>query len=336
MRRANRLQCPAMTDVPIETMQCMEVWGGNQPVSTSVVLEGMQAWVYSRPYTGDALTPADGGGDVYYASSCATGRITRLLVADVSGHGVEVKEVASSLRLLMRKYVNYLDPLRFVREMNRQFAELSQLGNFATAIVTTFFAPTNVVTFCNAGHPPPLLFRPGEGWRYLDSSLNDEGAPVNLPLGIQDGQYSEFQAVLRDGDLVLAYTDGLPESRAAGGDFLGPEGLLDIVQTLDTSHPQTLVPDLVHAIERLHPGNLTQDDITLLLFRPSGMGHHISFKNHLLAPWRLGAALVMALFPGGGPAPWPDHHPANVGGMYFSPLSRLWKLRKKARSARGQ
>ena len=70
-------------------MQCMEIWGGNQMVDNHVVMPGLDAWVYSRPY-GQAAA----GGDVHYVSSCATGRITRLLIADVSGHGSQVAQTA--------------------------------------------------------------------------------------------------------------------------------------------------------------------------------------------------------------------------------------------------
>src|SRR5205809_333204 len=84
-----------------QVMQCMEVWGGNQIVDNGVNMPGLDAWVYSKPY-GDAA----GGGDVHYVSSCATGRIMRLLVADVSGHGSAVSSVAGQLRALMRRYVN--------------------------------------------------------------------------------------------------------------------------------------------------------------------------------------------------------------------------------------
>src|SRR5947207_10019185 len=119
-------------------MTCMEVWGGNQAADSGVIMAGLDAWVYSKPFG-----QADAGGDVYYVSSCATGRITRLLVADVSGHGASVSEIAGNLRHMMRRFVNYLDQSRFVGEMNRQFTEHSKLGNFATAVVTTFFAPTN-------------------------------------------------------------------------------------------------------------------------------------------------------------------------------------------------
>ena len=60
-------------------LQCMEVWGGNHSADGAVTMSGLDAWIYSEPYRGDA-----GGGDVYYVSSCATGRITRMLVADVA------------------------------------------------------------------------------------------------------------------------------------------------------------------------------------------------------------------------------------------------------------
>src|SRR5436305_7033824 len=127
-----------MAESNAQHMTCMEVWGGNTPTNNGVSMLGLDAWVYSKPYQS-----ADAGGDVYYVSSCATGRITRLLVADVSGHGAAVSELAGHLRGMMRRYVNYLDQSRFVGEMNRQFATQSKLGNFATAVVTTFFAPTN-------------------------------------------------------------------------------------------------------------------------------------------------------------------------------------------------
>ena len=78
--------------------QCMEVWGGSQLTSRGVAFGGLDAWVYSKPYGN-----AQRGGDVYYASSCATGRISRLLLADVSGHGTSVAATAADLRTLMRR-----------------------------------------------------------------------------------------------------------------------------------------------------------------------------------------------------------------------------------------
>src|SRR5579862_8078282 len=107
---------------PQQHMQCMEVWGGSQLTSAGVEMGGLNVWVYSKPF-GEAQR----GGDVYYASSCATGRISRLLLADVSGHGTSVAATAADLRTLMRRFVNRLDQTEFVRLLNQQFAALSEV-----------------------------------------------------------------------------------------------------------------------------------------------------------------------------------------------------------------
>src|SRR6478609_6818376 len=91
-----------------EHMTCMEVWGGSQLTERGVELGGLDAWVYSKPFG-----EAESGGDIYYASSCATGRISRLLLADVSGHGTSVAATAADLRTLMRRFVNRLDQAEF-------------------------------------------------------------------------------------------------------------------------------------------------------------------------------------------------------------------------------
>src|ERR1700722_15659599 len=106
-------------------MQCMEVWGGSQLTARGVEMGGLDAWVYSKPYA-----EAQRGGDVYYASSCATGRIARLLLADVAGHGSTVASLAADLRTLIRRFVNRLDQTEFVRLLNQQFAVHSQEGTF--------------------------------------------------------------------------------------------------------------------------------------------------------------------------------------------------------------
>jgi len=302
-----------------ELMTCMEVWGGNATADSGVVMAGLDAWVYCKPFGGAA-----GGGDVYYVSSCATGRIHRLLVADVSGHGAAVCDLAGELRGLMRRYVNHLDQTRFVRSMNEQFAALARGGCFATAVVTTFFGPTGRLSLCNAGHPPPLLYRARQKkWTLLDEQAPPSAEIANIPLGIEEAtDYRAFDARLHLGDLVLCYSDCLIESRDADGQMLGPEGLLRVAQTLEMSEPASFIPALLAAIGARAEGNLSADDVTVLLFRPNGLGERVAMRDRLLAPLRLLRAIG-----GGGSVPWPDFTLANVGGALLPPLSRLWRPR---------
>ena len=137
-----------------ERMQCMEVWGGNVRVEKHFQMTGLEVWISSQP-EGRAIA----GGDVYYLSSCSSGRISRILLADVSGHGGIVARTAAGLRDLMRQNINVISQRRFVAAMNRQFSATSRDEDFATAIVSSFFSPTRSLSLCNAGHPHPLLFR---------------------------------------------------------------------------------------------------------------------------------------------------------------------------------
>ena len=69
------------------SMQCMEIWGGSQAADTAVSTPGLDIHVRSQPYGGAAS-----GGDVHYVSLCGGGVITRLIVADLSGHGAALAE----------------------------------------------------------------------------------------------------------------------------------------------------------------------------------------------------------------------------------------------------
>ncbi|MGA2582282.1 MAG: PP2C family protein-serine/threonine phosphatase [Tepidisphaeraceae bacterium] len=315
-------QISPMSDQQI--MACMEIWGGNESIDTSIRMPGLDAWVYAKPYK-----RASSGGDVHYVSSCATGRITRLLLADVSGHGEEVDGVARLLRDLMRQFVNFVDQTRFVRSMNQRFAAVSASNIFATALVTTFFSPTRMLTLSNAGHPPPILYRAASGtWSILESKPTDaDGGPANIPLGIIDSaDYSQLEVRLETGDFVLLYTDSLIESRDGDGEFLGPTGVLSVLKSLFASEKQIdaalVIPKLLLAISSLHANNLHDDDVTALLIRANGSGAKVPFKDKLLAPARIIRGVVTSLLNGGKALPIPEMTIRSIGGALIDRLSQ--------------
>lgn len=315
-----------MSSPPPRMMQCMEVWGGNAAIEHAVQMAGLDAWVFSRPYQN-----AQSGGDVYYLSACASDRILRLLVADVSGHGEAVGALATQLRKLMRRYVNHIDHLQFVRKMNDQFVQLSQSGIFATAVVMTYFAPTQRLTICNAGHPRPLLFRAKEKrWLPLHREvLSSE--PINLPLGIIDmADYETFDETLAAGDFVLCHTDSLIEAHDADGNELGQAGLLRLLNTIPVDEPTKMIARLIDVIAAQAPDNLAGDDVTALLFAPNQLSGKLSrFGHRLWGSTRALGAIVYGLATGAEDAPMPDLRIANLGGMIFGPLNRVWKTKPK-------
>ena len=245
------------------TMACLEVWGGNEPVDTALRVPGLDVWVYAVPF-GNSLA----GGDVHFVSSCGTGRIARLMVADVSGHGAEVAGIARGLRNLIHRFMNHVDPRRFVRAMNRDFTQLSKIGRFATAVVMTYFSPTGEMSLCNAGHPPPLVYQRAKGqWRYVEGV--EDAREGNLPLGISgDGTYGQFKLDLATGDLVLCYTDSLVEAVCRDGSLLGYARLLDLMRTISVDEPAHWIHHLLAKMAVV--GATPNDDVTLLLTHCNG------------------------------------------------------------------
>jgi len=301
-------------------MQCMEVWGGNALVDASVQMAGLDAWVYSRPFEHNE------GGDVYYVSACATGRITRLLVADVSGHGQGVAAVARSLRGLMRQHVNHFDQIKFVKRMNESFTIESKAGIFATALVLTFFGPTRELSICNAGHPLPLCFRSKtKTWHFLEqkpgASMFRDDVAANLPLGIVDmADYELFQLKLEPDDLVLCFTDSLVEAVAESGEMLGHEGLLALMNRLPPVPASQVIGQLLGELVRVTGYKPPIDDVTMLLLKPNVVTSKVGFFKRARGPIHLAKNLVRSIFVCEEVLAMPDLKVANIGGAMIPAL----------------
>lgn len=304
-----------------EKLHCMEVWGGSRPRRTSIAMPGLEAWVFSQPFGHDGARAtvtgggagdrthddhADAGevegGDIHYISSCAEGRLTRFLIADVAGHGPRAAELSRALRRLMRKHIHTPDQSAFARTLNEHFAGLGAAGRFATAVMLTYFSPTQHLVIVNAGHPQPLWYRASrrqwELLRHDGDACAHEAA--NLPLGvIHPTAYHQFAVPLEPGDLVLAYTDALIEAAAPAAlstsirastarRMLGIEGLLGIARALPTDDAAAAADQLVEAVAAHRGHQPPDDDQTFVLLRHTGYRKpQLSMGEHLHALARL-------------------------------------------------
>lgn len=274
---------PPATPAPEVSLSCMEIWGGSQAATDAVSTPGIDFWVHSRPYEGDAA-----GGDIHYVSVCGSGRYIRAALADIAGHGSVVAELADTLRSIVRRNINTPDQSRFARALNKQFGALSGQSAFATAILATYHKPSRSLILCNAGHPRPLVYRAAEDeWRLFDIADDGEPAPRqlrNLPLGVIGGTaYEQGVAGLDRGDLVLLYTDALIEARSPSGDMLGERGLLDLVRSLRVSpdDPGSLLTSVLGRVRAHAGGAELDDDATMVLLRENGSDADMSMREKL-------------------------------------------------------
>ncbi len=262
--------------IPSHTLQCMEIIGGNHAAEREVTAPGLDIWVSSRPSEGTS------GGDVHYFSMCGSGRVTRLIVADVSGHGPTVSDVADALRELMRKHINLLDQTKLARAINREFMERPREDHFATFVLLTYFAPTKHLLVCNGGHPPPLWFSTElQRWQLLDKDTPHKGPSIreetyrymmrpvsNLPLGIiEPTSYCQFSVKLCEGDVIVAYTDALTDVHKPEGLRLGELGLLKLATHVQVSEPRNVTASVLDRVDRWSENNVPDDDRTLIVMR---------------------------------------------------------------------
>ena len=128
-----------------------------------------------------------------------------VVVCDVVGKGVRASLLMASIRASLRAHVaNVYEMSDVLARVNRDLCEDVLTSDFATLFYAVLDAPSRRLTYCNAGHPAPLLFRDGR-----TRPLSAGGMVIGVS---PEARYSYEAVQLVSGDVVLAYTDGLSEA----------------------------------------------------------------------------------------------------------------------------
>jgi phosphoserine phosphatase RsbU/P len=247
-------------------LACTEVWGGNNIADELLELPGLVALIHSKP-----AGPATSGGDVYYVSVCDKRVLSRVVLADVAGHGEAVGEISTGLRMLLKKYINTFDQSALMREINEAFyRQNGDLAQYATAVVLSHDCRTSELMFVSAGHPPTLWYHASQKeWDWLherrpDSVKTFEG----LPLGLVHGtEYQQTRLRLAEGDLLILYTDGITECANKTDKELGYEGLRELVRSLPVEPSVATASALITAVEEFRGSTPCRDDQSVIVLQ---------------------------------------------------------------------
>jgi len=245
-------------------LACTEVWGGNRKVVRRVSLPGLRGWVASTPVDED-----EGGGDLHYLSVCDYDLLSRMVLADVSGHGREVSRVAQTLHKLMRENVNAWDQTDFMRELNRAFGQGGS-GKYATAIALSYHRIKGRLAFTNAGHLPPLWYHAAQKkWSWLEEEPNPQAKKISgLPVGLIPGtEYLQTVIKLAPLDVLVLYTDGITETENAAGQDLGREQFLEWARRAPVDSPEAIGEFFLNRLEDFRGDSHTDDETLLVLQR---------------------------------------------------------------------
>jgi len=157
------------------------------------------------------------GGDYYdvFPDPTGSGRFG-FLIADASGHGPSAAVVVAMLHAVVANFSKLPEPAEMLEEINSKlFAR--RIGNsFVTALAAVYDPKSGELRVAGAGHPPPMI-RSGNAARELEF----EGGP---PLGILERVDSaQGSVILKPGDTVLLYTDGISEAMSIDHKLFGVE-----------------------------------------------------------------------------------------------------------------
>jgi serine phosphatase RsbU (regulator of sigma subunit) len=205
-------------------------------------LPGMQVEVRHLPAEEASLL----GGDWYHATTQPDGSLL-LAIGDVAGHGLPAAPVMAQLRYALTGLAAAgTGPAAALRALNTILCDHVTEHTLATAVVAHYQPHSRELTWAQAGHPPCLLVR--------DTRTHLLDRPDGLVLGAdRDADYATAHTVLRPGDLLLMYTDGLIErpDRTLDGAIAD---LAEIVAAAAAHAPGVdQVSAILHAIGRANP-----------------------------------------------------------------------------------
>lgn len=198
------------------------------------------------------------GGDLY--GYVLQDRKLYFALGDVSGKGVPASLfMAQATRLFRTLAAQGMSPAEICTRMNDALSgEDNKNSMFVTFFLGLVDLETGRLSFCNAGHNPPIL-----NAQYMEMQ-------PNAPIGILSGmQYIGEEMDTIKGCSIFVYSDGLNEAENNQQEQFGDERLLDILRTSKFDSARQVIDTLAAEVEKHRDGAEPNDDLTMMCLRIS-------------------------------------------------------------------
>jgi sigma-B regulation protein RsbU (phosphoserine phosphatase) len=203
-------------------------------------------------------TPANQlGGDIYDFYRFDNNRLG-ILVADVSGHGVNsamlsgmVKALAAPLSLAV------IEPGELLAGLDVAGEQFFPEGYFCTGFYLIADEDTGLIRYAGVGHPPAIVVGP-HGPRTLKSN------PGMLGIGMVDGTAGESDR-LAPGESLIIYTDGLPDAMDPSDVLFGEDRLITVLQAHHGADPSEILNHVDDAVNTHTAPGFAADDINIIV-----------------------------------------------------------------------
>ncbi len=213
---------------------------------------------------GVCIPAQETGGDYYDMIALGEER-TAIAIGDVSGKGIRAafymtftKGVLHSLSALI------LSPVELLNQLNRLFNENATRGTFISMIYGIIEANKREFTFARAGHNPMLIVRENGQTEWM----KPDGVGIGL---VQNNQFVRFtkeaKVSLKEGDLILMYTDGITETLNPGNYFYGEERLERLVKGVRKASSEKIIEIITDDVNEFKGIAKQHDDMTLVIIK---------------------------------------------------------------------
>ena len=241
------------------------------------IAQGVQEQLYPKaPPVFESLRvlgmcdPARSVSGDYYDYQLVDGKLA-LAIGDVAGKGISAALLMATIQAAMRMELRASSDVsvsmngqrfstaRMVSVLNQQLHATTSPEKYATFFFAIYDQATGLLTYTNAGHLQPVLFRDGAA-TLLDVNGTVVGA---FPFS----SYEESKIELRSGDLLVCYTDGVTEPENEYGEMFGEERLIELVsKNVDRDEAQ-IIESVMESVRQWTGVPELSDDMTVLLAR---------------------------------------------------------------------
>jgi sigma-B regulation protein RsbU (phosphoserine phosphatase) len=206
----------------------------------------------------------------YYDYQLVDGKLA-IAIGDVAGKGISaallMATIQAALRMGLRASADLavsMNGLRFstarmVSELNQQLYATTSPEKYATFFFAIYDQQTGSMTYTNAGHLQPVLFRDG-----VATPLDVNGTVVGA---FPFSKYEESKLELRSGDLLLCYTDGITEPENEYGEMFGEDRLIELVAKNSDRDEAQIIQSVMERVREWTGVPELSDDMTVLLAR---------------------------------------------------------------------
>ena len=192
---------------------------------------------------------------------------TAFILGDVSGKGIS----AAMLMALIHGAIQSVswtrsseDHENATHSLNALLCRKTATERFSTLFWGYFDPKTSTLRYINAGHLPPLLIRTGE-FGNLEVKRLETGGPV---LGlIPDTPFSQGQVVIRKGDVLVAFSDGIVEAPNFNNEEFGERRLIDAIRDSWNDSAGGIRNSVLNRVRSYMDDGLAVDDQTLMVVR---------------------------------------------------------------------